>query len=217
MKDALRNMNQAGLIILFLAALGSLVACGIRKPFEFFDETTLMKSGSIAVISADGSETTKLLARALTKELRERSTFKVWNQAKIGLRLAKYPVTIKEGQPENPDKPVWFGKGEKAKVDAMQAQLKVRYLFVVWTSSSQTGTSNSYHVSVNGNVVEYPKGRVIGYSQLSGSSRSSKSDDISPMLKNSAARMAEKFIRAAKAEKPDKQAQSEARTIGGKS
>jgi hypothetical protein len=217
MKDALRNMNQAGLIILFLAALGSLVACGIRKPFEFFDETTLMKSGSIAVISADGSETTKLLARALTKELRERSTFKVWNQAKIGLRLAKYPVTIKEGQPENPDKPVWFGKGEKAKVDAMQAQLKVRYLFVVWTSSSQTGTSNSYHVSVNGNVVEYPKGRVIGYSQLSGSSRSSKSDDISPLLKNSAARMAEKFIRAAKAEKPDKQAQSEARTIGGKS
>jgi hypothetical protein len=217
MKDALRNMNQAGLIILFLAALGSLVACGIRKPFEFFDETTLMKSGSIAVISADGSEATKRLARALTKELRERSTFKVWSQAKIGLRLAKYPVTIKEGQPENPDKPVWFGKGEKAKVDAMQAQLKVRYLFVVWTSSSQTGTSNSYHVSVNGNVVEYPKGRVIGYSQLSGSSRSSKSDDISPMLRNSAARMAEKFIRAAKAEKPDKQAQSEARTIGGKS
>ena len=204
MKGILRNMNQAGLIILFLAALGSLAGCGIHKPFEFFDETTLIKSGTIAVISADGSDATMRLAEALTKELRERSTFKVWSKAKIDLRLAKYPVTIKEGKPENPDKPVWFGKGEKAKVDAMQAQLKVRYLFVVWTEFSQTGTSDSYHASINGNVVEYPKGRVIGYSLLSGSSRSSKGDDIRPMLKHSAAIMADKFIRVAKAEKPDK-------------
>jgi hypothetical protein len=215
MKYILRNMNQAGLIILFLAALGSLAGCGTHKPFEFFDETTLIKSGTIAVISADGSDATRRLAAALTKELRERSTFKVWSQAKIDLRLAKYPVTIKEGKPENPDKPVWFGAGEKAKVDAMQAQLKVRYLFVVWTVFSRaTDTSNSYHVNINGNVVEYPKGRVIGYSLLSGSSRSSKSHDISPMLKNSAAMMADKFVRAAKAEKPDKLARSEESTIG---
>jgi len=215
MKDVLRK-NQAGLIILFLAALGSLTGCGIHKPFEFFDETTLMKSGTIAVISADGSDATMRLAEALTKELRERSTFKVWSKAKIDLRLAKYPVTIKEGTPENPDKPVWFGKGEKAKVDAMQAQLKVRYLFVVWTVFSRPTDTSDYHVSINGNVVEYPKGRVIGYSLLSGSSRSSKGADISPMLKDSAAMMADKFVRAAKAEKPDKLAQSEERTIGGK-
>ena len=205
MKDVLRNMNQAGLVILFLAALGSLAGCGIHKPFEFFDETTLMKSGTIAVIRADGSDATMRLATALTKELRERSTFKVWSQAKINLSLAKYPVPIKEGKPENPDKPVWFDKGEKAKVDAMQAQLKVRYLFVVWTVVSRaTDTSDSYHVSVNGNVVEYPKGRVIGYSLLSGSSRSSKGADIRPMMKDSAAKMADKFVRVAKAEKPDK-------------
>jgi hypothetical protein len=204
MKDILRNMNQTGLIILFLAALGSLAGCMSHKSFEFFDEMTLIKNGTIAVISADGSDATMRLAEALTKELRERSTFKVWSQAKIDLRLAKYPVTIKEGKPENPDKPVWFGKREKAKVDAMQAQLKVRYLFVVWTGFTRNGTSESYHVSVNGNVVEYPKGRVIGYSLLSGSSRSSKGADVSPMLKDSAAMMADKFITAAKAEKPDK-------------
>jgi hypothetical protein len=204
MKDILRNMNQTGLIILFLAALGSLAGCMSHKSFEFFDEMTLIKNGTIAVISADGSDATMRLAAALTKELRERSTFKVWSQAKVDLRLVKYPVTIKEGKPENPDKPVWFGKGEKAKVDAMQAQLKVRYLFVVWTGFTRNGTSESYHVSVNGNVVEYPKGRVIGYSLLSGSSRSSKGADVSPMLKDSAAMMADKFITAAKAEKPDK-------------
>jgi hypothetical protein len=179
MKNALKNVNRAVRIILFLAALGSLAGCGgIHKPFELFDDTTVIKSGTIAVISADGSEATVRLAEALTRELRERSAFKVWSQAKIDLRLAKYPVTIKEGQPENPDKPVWLSKGEKAKVDAMQAQLKVRYLFVVWTGFSRNGASDPYHVSVNGNVVEYPKGRVIGYSLLSGSSRSSKGDDI---------------------------------------
>jgi hypothetical protein len=204
MKDVLRNMKRAGLIILFLAAFGSLAGCGIHKPFELFDEMTLIKSGTIAVISADGSDATMRLAQALTKELRERSTFKVWSQARIDLRLAKYPLTIKEGKPENPDKPVWFGKREKAKVDAMQAQLKVRYVFVVWTGFSRNGTSDSYDVSVNGNVVEYPKGRVIGYSLLSGSSRSSKGDDVKQMVKDSAAMMADKFIRVAKAEKPDK-------------
>lgn len=204
MKDALKNVNRAGRIILFLAVIGTLASCAIHKPFELFDDKTVIKNGTIAVISADASEATVRLAQALTKELTERSTFKVWSQARIDLRLAKYPVTIKEGQPENPDKPVWFSKGEKAKVDAMQARLKVHYVFVVWTGFSRTGASASYHVSVNGNVVEYPKGRVIGYSLLSGSSRSSKGDDINKMLKNSAAMMADKLISAAKAGKPGK-------------
>ena len=204
MKDTLKNVNRAGRIILFLAALGSLAGCGIHKPFVLFDDTTVIKNSTIAVISANGSEATVRLAEALTKELRERSTFKVWSQAKISLHLAKYPLTIKEGQPENPDKPIWFSKGEKAKLDTMHARIKVRYLFVVWTGLNRTGTSGSYDVSMNGNVVEYPKARVIGYSRLSGSSRSSKGDDLNHMLKNSAAMMAEKFIRAAKAEKPGK-------------
>jgi hypothetical protein len=205
MKNALKNVNRAVRIILFLAALGSLAGCAVHnKPFELLDDTTVIKNDTIAVISADSSEATVRLAEALTKELKERSAFKVWSQAKIDLRLAKYPVTIKEGQPENPDKPVLLSKGEKAKVDAMQARLKVHYLFVVWTGFSQAGTSVSYHVSVNGNLMEYPKARVIGYSHLSGSSRSSKGDDIDQMLKDSAAKMADKFIRAAKAEKPGK-------------
>jgi len=202
MKDALRNGNGAVGIILFLVALGSLAGCAIHKPFELFDDTTVIKSRTIAVISADGSETTMRLAEALTKELRARGTFKVLSQAKISLRLGKYPVTINEGQPENPDKPVWFGKGEKAKVDAMQAQLKAYYLFVVWTGRARNGISASYLTSVNGNVVEYPKGRVIGYSFLSGIK--SEGDDLNKTLKDSAAMIADGFIRAAKAETHDK-------------
>ena len=202
MKAALKNVNRTGRIILFLAALGTLAGCGIHKPFELFDETTVIKNSTIAVISTDSSEATVRLAQALTKELKERSTLKVWSQAKIDLRLPKYPVTIKQGQPENPDKPVWLSKGEKAKVDAMQKKLKVRYLFVVWTRFSRTGTSDSYDVSVNGNVVEYPMARVIGYSLLTGTSRSTKGDDVNQMMKDSAAVMADEFISAAKAGKP---------------
>ena len=201
MKDALRHVDRAVGIILFLAGLGSLAGCAIHhnKPFELFNDKTVIKNSTIAVISADGSEATVRLADALTKEFRARSTaLKVFSQAKVGLRLGKYPVTIKKGQPETPDKPVWFGKGEKAKVDAIQKQLKAKYLFVVWTELSRTGTSASYNVRVDANVVEYPKRRVIGYSFLSG--RGSEGDAINKMLKDSAAMIADRFIRAAKAE-----------------
>jgi hypothetical protein len=134
-------------------------------------------------------------------------------------RVGKYPVTIKEALPENENKPVWFAKGEKSKVDAMQAQIKADYLFVVWTgnlrrittTSSQGGGSVSYSVNVDGNVVEYPKGRVVGYSIFAGSKgqscclfRKSEGEDINEMLKDSAGMMADKFISAAKAEKPGK-------------
>ncbi len=203
MKVALRKVCCAVVITLFLAALMSVAGCATdHKAFELFDETTVIKSSTIAVISADGSEATVWLADALTKELRTRSNFKVFSQAKIGLRLGKYPSTIKREQPAAPEKPAWLGRGEKAKVDAMQAQLKVKYLFVVWTELSRTGGSESY-LRVNANVVEYPKGRVIGFSFLP--DRKSEGHDISKMLKDSAAVIADGFIRTAKAETHGKQ------------
>ncbi len=199
MKNVLKNGNRAVGIILFLIALVLPAGCAIHKPFELFDGTTVIKSRTIAVINADGSETTTRLAEALTNELKDRSTLKVLSQAKINLRLGKYPVIINEGQPENQEKPVWFGKGEKAKLDAIQAQLKVYYLFVVWTGRARNGISDSYLTSLNGNLLEYPKGRVIGYSFLSG--RKSEGDGINTMVKDSAVMIADSFIQAAKAGK----------------
>jgi len=213
-----RTYRVAGLFLI-IGVLGMLSGCcGIHKPFELIDDKTIIKSGTVAVIGTDGTEPTVRLADYLTKELKERSTFKVLSQEEIGRRVGRYPVTIKEGQPENTDKPVWFAKGEKAKVDAMQAQIKADYLFVVWTGnltrvtrSGQGGTSVSYHVNVDGNVIEYPKGRVIGYSVFGGSKSQScclfgksEGDDVNEMLKESAVEMAGRFISAAKAEKPGK-------------
>ena len=220
MKEALNRVRRVGGIVFIMALLGMLSGCcGIHKPFELFDDKTVIKGGTLAVISADGSEPTMRLAEALTQELKERSTFKVLSQAEVGRRLGKYPVTIREGKPENEDKPVWFAKGEKARVDAMQAQIKADYIFVVWTGDlqrvtttrAQGGTQVSYHVQVDGNVIEYPKGRVIGYSIFGGSKSQScclfgksEGDDINEMLKESAVEMADKFISAAKVEKRGK-------------
>jgi hypothetical protein len=215
--------SRAGSYALVLLALCSIAllqgCCGIHKPFEPMDDNIKIRPGSLAVISADASEPTVRLAEELTRELKERSTFKVLSQEEIGRRVGKYPVRIKEAQPENTDKPVWFAKGEKAKVDAMHGALKTDYIFVVWTgnltrvtsTSQRGGSSVSYHINVDGNVIEYPKGRVIGYSVFGGSKSQtcclfgkSEDDDVNEMLKNAAVEMADRFISAAKAEKPGK-------------
>jgi hypothetical protein len=202
MKDALRNLNRAARILLFPVVLVLLAGCGVHKPFELFDETTVIKNSTVAVISTDGSEATMWLAEALTKELKSRSTLKVFSQAKIGLRVGKYPVTIKKGKAASPDKPDWLGKRSKTKVKAMEKHLKAKYLFVVWTELTPTSTSEAIDVRVNANVVEYPKGQVIGYSFFSG--RKSNRDGVNKMLADSAVMIAEKFAQAAKAEKQGK-------------
>ena len=220
MKETGKNIGRTGCGLIMVGMFAMLAGCcGIHKPFELFDDKTAIKTGTIAVVSADASEPTMRLAEELTRELKERSTFKVLSQAEVGRRIGKYPVTIKEAQPENKDKPVWFAKGEKAKVDAMQAQIKADYIYVVWTGNLTRvtttrqggGSSVSYHVNVDGNVIEYPKGRVVGYSVFGGSKSQtcclfgkSEEDDVNEMLKTSAIEMADKFISAAKAEKPSK-------------
>ncbi len=191
---------------------------GTPHPFSLYDEKTAIKTGSIAVISADNSELTVRVADNLTRELKERSTFKVLSQEEVKRRVGRYPVTIKIGQAENEDKPLWFAKGEKAKVDAMQAQLKTDYVFVVWTDNlrritrtGQGGSSVTYSVDVYGNVVEYPKSRAIGYTSFARNQGQScclfgksEGDDINEMLKGAAESMTDDFISAAHAEKRGK-------------
>ncbi len=207
--------------ILAFVGLAFLISacCGTHKPFETIDDKVSIRPGSIAVISSYPDEPTQRLAQELTQHLKERSTFKVMSQEEIARRLGKYPVTIKEGKPEQEDKPVWFSRTEKAKIDAIHAQLKTDYLFLVWTgnltrttvTNSRGGSSVTYNVSVDGNVVEYPKGRPVGFSVFGASKGKSccllgksEGDDVNEMLKNAAGEMADKFIDAAKAERPGK-------------
>ena len=200
--------------------LGALSGCcgGTPYPFALYDEKTVIRSSSIAVVSADASDLTVQLADSLTRELKARSTFTVLSQEEVARRLGRYPVKVKLGTPDNPDKPVWFAKGEKAKVDSLQAQLKTDYVFLVWTDNlrkitrtGQGGSSVTYSVDVYGNVVEYPKSRAIGYTSFARNKSQtcclfgkSEGDDIQEMVKGAAGSMADDLISAAKAEKPGK-------------
>jgi len=205
---------SAVLLALLLAGCG-----GVYKPFELMDDRAQVKPGTLAVIAGDASEPTPLIAQALTKQLKDRSTFRVLSQDEVARRLGKYPVLIKRTDPENEDRPVWYAKGEKAKIDALQEKIKADYLFIVWTGrlnkvvtqSSQGGSSVSYEVGVVGNVIEYPKTRTVGYSNF-GRRRSqtcclfgkSEGEDINELLKEAGTVMADEFISATKSERPGK-------------
>jgi len=213
------QLRQVLLLLVLAGMVALLSGCGgTPHPFSLYDEKTSIRTGSIAVISADTSELTVRVAENLTRELKERSTFKVLSQEEVARRVGKYPVKIKEGKPENPDKPVWFAKGEKARIDSMQTQLRTDYLFLIWTDNlrkitrtGRGGSSVTYSVDVYGNLIEYPKSRAIGYTSFARNQSQScclfgksEGDDIHEMVKAAAGSMADKFIAAAKAEKPGK-------------
>ncbi len=213
------RMSYVGLVIAALSLLGVLAGCGVHKPFEFMDDKTQVKKGTLAVVSGDPSEPTVMLTAYLTQELRQRSTFRVLGQEEMGKRIAKYPIAIKRADPENEDSPVWFPKTEKSKLDAMQTQLKADYLLVLWTNGLsknfvryQNGGGKVYYsVGIVGNLIEYPKAKAVGYSVFANSKDQScclfgksEGDDVNEMLKDSAHEMADEFLAAAKAEKPSK-------------
>lgn len=211
-------MHKIALPAVFIVFL--LTACGgVYKPFEMMDDRAHLKPGTLAVIAGDTSETTSLIAEALTKQLRERSTFRVLSQDEVARRIGKYPVAIKRADPENEERPVWYAKGEKAKVDSIQSQVKTDYLFLVWTghlsritrTSSQGGSSVSYVVGVVGNVMEYPKAKAAGFSNF-GRQKSqtcclfgkSEGEDINELLKDAGTVMADEFISVTRSERPAK-------------
>ncbi len=212
-------LSRVLILAFFFVSLAFLSGCGgTPHPFSLYDDKTTIRTGSIAVVAAEKSELTVRVADNLTRELKERSTFKVLGQEEVRRRLGKYPVPVKTGPPENEDKPFWPAKGEKAKIDALQGQLKTDYVFLVWTDNlrritrtGQGGSSVTYSVDVYGNVVEYPKSKAIGYTSFARNQGQScclmgksEGDDINEMLKGAATSMADDLISAAKAEKPAK-------------
>lgn len=213
------RMSSIKIVLTATGILGILTGCGVHKPFAPMDDNVRFKTGSLAVISGDSSEPTVMLSHYLTQELKQRSGYRVMGQEEIARRVGKYPVTIKRAVPEKEEKPVWFAKGEKSKLDAMQAQLRADYLLVVWTADlgrrvvtyQQGGSKVTYSAWVEGNLIEYPKSRPVGYSNFGNQKDQScclfgksEGDDINELLKYSAKEMADEFMAATKSEKPAK-------------
>lgn len=166
--------------------LVTLTACSNSNfPFNPIVKNKVYKRpASIAVISGGEQDANVKLAEFITKELAERSTFRVMSQKEIEKRIPGYPPTISINTEvkEDEEKPIWFPSSEKAKLNAIQAKLKVDYVFVVWnrfvrrvTVTSQRGGSTTDYVYPAGNLIEYPGGTVLA------STMSVAGSDLSPL------------------------------------
>jgi len=153
--------------LFYIPLLFALAACGpINKPFNPLDSKKAIKTSSIAVISGSHRQGDMQLAAFVTKGLTERSTFHVLSQDDIEKRVPDYPTVIefRDDVKSDDEKAIWFKPSEKAKLNAMQAKLKVDYLFVVWNQEISVITNrngSTYYVYPIGNMIEYPGTKVV--------------------------------------------------------
>jgi hypothetical protein len=181
------------------------------KPFTPMDPVHVIKPARLAVICGDKSELDKNLALALTEELRNRTTFQVLTQEEIGKKISKYPVPLQRVKPADRKKPVWLSPEEKQKIDAIQAQLKADYLFVVWGTNLtyyQDQYTTKYYMTVSGNMLEYPKGQVITLTEFYPSRKvriwellKKESFFVDDMIKSSARWITDEFVKVTKSGK----------------
>lgn len=156
-----------------LGLLVLLTACSSSNyPFNPIVKNKVYKPTTIAVVAGYEDDATVKLAEFITKEMAERTKFNVMSQAEIAKRLPGYPDIIKirknEDIKDDEEKPIWFLPAEKAKINAIQAKLKVDYLYMVWNrlvrrivvTSNQGGSTTDY-VYPGGNLLEYPGGNVL--------------------------------------------------------
>jgi len=201
-----------------MALLSTLIACSSSNyPFNPIVEKKVYKpSSSIAVISGGEQDGHVKLAGFVTDELTKRSTFHVISQKEIEKRIPDYPPTIaiNTNVKEDDVKPVWFPASEKAKLNAIQAKLKVDYIFVVWNrfvrhvSVRGQGGSETDYVYPAGNLIEYPGGRVVASTMSVASSQQSllslfRDADyyILDALKDASEDIADEFVNVTKSKK----------------
>jgi hypothetical protein len=195
--------------LLFIALLG---CGGPNNPFVLMDDRHVVKPTSIVVISGSHQIQDTKLAELLTKELKERSRFRVFTQENIAKAVTNYPVTIKRRNVEKDEaKPIWFDPAEKRKVDDIQARLNADYVFIVWGVLSQAISNkgnSSYGLSIVGNLVEYPSRKVVATTEFYDSITDSplalfrpKNYYIEKLLADCVERIADEFLQTTKAMK----------------
>ncbi len=221
-KGPASKIFPVSIVLSILTILMLLSGCGgVHRPFELVDKNTKIRPGSLAVLSGGASEVDVKLAANLTRELKKRSTFHVMSQEEIARRVSGYPSELVRNSKmpkEEEDNYAWFSQGNKARVDAAQAQLKTDYVFVIWAgnlskwvTTGQGGSRVDYVVSVYGRFLEYPKGKIDAYSAFGMSKGQScclfgksEGEDIDALLKDSAEEAADKLISVTGSEKSTK-------------
>lgn len=215
MNSSLMKFTYQFFVAAFL--LFTLTACGGgARPFVPIDNATF-KPARLAVIAGETDDVGKNLALAVTEELQKRTTFRVMSQKEVAKKLRRYPSKIKMAHVSESSPSVWLPTDEAKKMAAIQKKLKVDYLFVVWganlnswTVSSQNGSSTYYNMSVFGNLLEYPNGKAVAFTDFSQNRKvrfweaiqfKKSSYYVDSLIKNCAKFVADHFIAVTKAAK----------------
>lgn len=212
---SIETLPRTAINFIITILLFSLAACGpINKPFNPIDSKKTFKPTSIAVISGSHRDGDTQLAEFVTKGLMERSTFRVLSQEDIAKRLPNYPsvIAIREDVKKDDEKAIWFKPSEKERLNAIQAKLKVDYLYVIWNWEMLLVTSrngSTYYVYPVGNMIEYPGAKVVASTRsVNGSSTSIlalfRSEDyyIVDAMKGAAENIVDKFLDVTNSKKP---------------
>jgi hypothetical protein len=156
--------------------LFTLSACGGKsRPFVPIEEGAIFKPARLAVISCVSDDIGKHFVAEVTKELQERTTFKVLSQKEITKKVRNYPFDIKILEADQvAGKPNWLDPSEEKTLKALQTKLKVDYIYVIWNKNlthrvvrSRYGSSNYYYMEVFGNMFEFPKGKPVTFTDFS--------------------------------------------------
>jgi len=211
---SINTLQRIAKIVISMSILLAMTACAINKPFNPIDGKRAFKHTSIAVISGSHRDQDVKLAEVITKELAKRSTFRVLSQEEIEKHIPNYPsvISIRANVKDDDEKATWFQPSEKQSLDAMQAKLRVDYLYVIWNSQMTLVTSrngSTYYVYPVGNMIEYPGARVVASTRsVNGSSTSIlalfRPADyyIVDALNGAAENIVDEFLDVTKSEKP---------------
>ena len=172
MNSYLKQITHQLLIAVLL--LFSLTACGGgARPFVTLDNA-IIKPARIAVISGEADDLGKNLALAVTEELQKRTNFNVISQQEVAKKIRRYPSKVEFAFASGETPSVWLTTKEAKKMKAIQAKLKADYVFIVWgtnlssqTISNQYGSKTYYNMSVFGNMLQYPSGKAVAFSDFS--------------------------------------------------
>lgn len=210
-----RNIVLACIVVL------SFSGCYNTKLFIPIDPGKEIKAGRLAVLSGSDSDFDVNFAEYITEELRTNTTFQVMTQTEIRNKVHGYPLPlIDPAAAKAKADPFGAFPGNKAKLDAIQKQLKADYLYVVWIQNvkktiQQTSTFGTtrvmrYEAEGRARMLQYPSGSIIAYSEISGFehpgliSSKKEPDYIEIMLKNMAYNIRTKFAEVTRSAKESK-------------
>lgn len=202
-------MSRTYTISIIAVASLLLGGCGGGTLFALKDSGYSIKPTSVSVITGGSEEADLKLAEYLTKELKERTTLEVVEQDVVSKAISSYPITIKTVEEDN-GKVAWIDPSEKPRIEKIQAKLKTKYVFVIWSKglqkttvcSNRGGCTNTYSTDVYGNMLEYPGGKIVSHTAFNERNSDSilalfrsKGYYVDKMLQNSAEAIAEEFVK----------------------